>query len=96
MRSRLILVATLAVVPVMVIELEGSSHAAREVAFVANWLICARIRGGPASHASREGRIQRGQADPDRVRPGCAQEVPGGCTAAPTPVKHEPLRAESF
>ena len=36
-----VLVATLAVIPVMVIELEASSHAAREVAFVANWLIWA-------------------------------------------------------
>jgi voltage-gated potassium channel len=36
-----ILAATLAVIPVMVIELEASSHAAREVAFVANWLIWA-------------------------------------------------------
>jgi voltage-gated potassium channel len=34
-----ILVATLAIIPVMVIELEASSSAAREVAFVANWLI---------------------------------------------------------
>ena len=36
-----ILVATLAVIPVMVIELEASSSGAREVAFVANWLIWA-------------------------------------------------------
>jgi voltage-gated potassium channel len=36
-----ILVATLAIIPVMVIELEASSSGAREVAFVANWLIWA-------------------------------------------------------
>jgi voltage-gated potassium channel len=36
-----ILVATLAVIPVMVIELEASSSGAREVAFVVNWLIWA-------------------------------------------------------
>jgi voltage-gated potassium channel len=36
-----ILVATLAIIPVMVIELEASSSGAREVAFIANWLIWA-------------------------------------------------------
>jgi voltage-gated potassium channel len=36
-----ILVATLAIIPVMVIELEASSSGAREVAFAANWLIWA-------------------------------------------------------
>jgi voltage-gated potassium channel len=36
-----VLVATLAIIPVMVIELEASSSGAREVAFVANWLIWA-------------------------------------------------------
>jgi voltage-gated potassium channel len=36
-----ILVATLAIIPVMVIELEASSSAWREVAFAANWLIWA-------------------------------------------------------
>ena len=36
-----ILVATLAIIPVKVIELEASSHGAREVAFIANWLIWA-------------------------------------------------------
>ena len=36
-----ILVATLAIIPVMVIELEASSSGARDVAFVANWLIWA-------------------------------------------------------
>jgi len=36
-----ILVATLAIIPVMVIELEASSQAARDVAFATNWLIWA-------------------------------------------------------
>jgi voltage-gated potassium channel len=36
-----ILVATLAVIPVMVIELEASSHGWREVAFAVNWAIWA-------------------------------------------------------
>jgi uncharacterized paraquat-inducible protein A len=36
-----ILVATLAIIPVMTIDLEASSYAAREVAFAANWLIWA-------------------------------------------------------
>jgi voltage-gated potassium channel len=40
-----ILVATLAIIPVMTIDLEASSHAAREVAFVANWLIWAIFAG---------------------------------------------------